>query len=438
MTVDLRLYLYVGFDNLLHVRLILSTELSWQSRCEPVYAHPRLKVLPYVLWLVLILIEQASFARSANMSPASTIFGRKFLPIKQIASNLPRTGSKRLIDDKFTLLTYNMLSPHYMWPQVYTYVSDEYKDWKYRHRLLEKELLSRYRADIMCLQELTATDYHQYWEPVIDRDFHYGSKYIAKPPPKYWKKDPSDMDGVGIFYNLNKFDYISSSSIYLNDLIGSFDLDELSYLKSKIVKLTDGAGNATGDQTLLEVLKSRNQVGLFVSLKHKDTNTFFVVVNTHLYWKYDEVKLTQCIIIMRKLAKIIKGLLVGEHGTTYNKMKVVFAGDLNSPRESSVVKFLRGEVVKYENLDIVNPMRPYLNRSIFDDVSDDLFEHTCYSGKLKGIFDYIWYHDKDFEMTKILTGAGVSRELEKSNEFGLPNQNHPSDHIPVLVEFKIV
>ncbi|QLL34051.1 hypothetical protein HG536_0F03760 [Torulaspora globosa] len=366
------------------------------------------------------------------------LFGRRLLPIKKIASNLRRNSSKTLIDDKFTLLTYNLLSPYYMWPQVYTYVPDEYKDWKYRHRLLENELLSRYRADIMCLQELTATDYYQYWEPVIDRDFNYGSKYIAKPPPQYWKREPSDMDGVGIFYNLNKFDYISSSSVYLNDLIGSFDLNELSYLKSKMVKLTDGAGNPTGEQALLEVLRNRNQVGLFVSLKHKDTGTIFVVVNTHLYWKYDEVKLTQCIIIMRRLAKIINTLLVGEHDTTYSKMKVLFAGDLNSPRDSSVVKFLRGEIVKYDNLDIANPLRPYLNRCVFEDVSADLFEHTCYSGKLKGIFDYIWYHNKDFELTKILSGADVSKELRNSNEFGLPNKNHPSDHIPVLGEFKIL
>lgn len=325
-----------------------------------------------------------------------------------------------------------------MWPQVYTYVQEEYKDWNYRHKLLEKELLHSYRADIMCLQELTARDYYQYWEKVIDRDFHYGSQFIAKNPPLYWKKQPNDMDGVGIFYNLNKFDYVSSSSIYLNDLVGTFDLNELHYLQNKIVNLTDGAGNPTGQKTLLEVLKSRNQVGLFVSLKHKDTDTIFVVVNTHLYWKYDEVKLTQCMIIMRKLSKIIRNLLIGGKDITYNKMKVVFAGDLNSARDSLVIKFLRGETVKHENLDIVNPMRPYLNRCIYDDIPDDLFVHTCYSGKLKGIFDYIWYHDKDFGLTKILTGADVSQELKNSNQFGLPNENHPSDHIPVLVEFEIL
>lgn len=400
--------------------------------------YTTLEVLQSVVWLLLILSHQASAASFAATSSIPKMFGRRFLPIKSITNSLPKSGSKRLIDDKFTFMTYNMLSPHYMWPQVYTYVPDEYKDWNYRHKLLEKEILNSYRADIMCLQELTASDYHQYWEEVIDRDFHYGSRFIAKPPPQYWQKDAKDMDGVGIFYNLNKFDYISSTSIHLNDLIGSFDLDELSYLKSKQVKLTDGAGNPKGEKTLLEILKSRNQVGLFVALKHKDTNTIFVVINTHLYWKYDEVKLTQCLIIMRKLAKIIRDLLVGEHGTTYNKMKVVFAGDLNSTRDSLLVKFLRGEVVRYENLDIVNPLRPYLNRCIYDDVSDDVFEHTCYSGKLKGIFDYIWYHDKDFELTKILTGAGVSKELEVSKQFGLPNANHPSDHIPVLVEFKIL
>lgn len=358
--------------------------------------------------------------------------------MKSISKILPKTSGARLIDDKFTLLTYNMLSPHYMWPQVYKYVPDAFKDWQFRHHLLQKEILDVYRADIMCLQELTSYDYHQYWKGIFRRDFHYGTKFIAKTPPTYWTKKVNDMDGVGIFYNLDKFEFLSSSGIYLNDLLGTFDLKEIEYLQNKNIQLTDGAGKPTEEKSLLEILKSRNQVGLFVSLKHKDTGTIFVVVNTHLYWKYDEVKITQCMVIMRKLSKIIKNLLIGEKGITYNKMKVVFAGDLNSARDSLVVKFLKGEKFELGNINIINPMRPYLNRCLFDDIPEDYYVHTCYSGKLKGIFDYIWYHDTDFELTKVLTGSDVSQELEDANQFGLPNEKHPSDHIPVLAEFQIL
>lgn len=355
--------------------------------------------------------------------------GRSFIPLRSIPQSTPGT-----MQGKLTVLTYNMLSPYYMWPQVYTYVPEKYKKWNYRHKLLEREILTLYRADIMCLQEMTSIDYQQYWRKVLWEKYHYGSKFIAKPPPGYWERPLSEMDGVSIFYDLNKFDYISSTGIYLNDLFGTFDLREQNYLEHKMVQLTDGCGNPTEKMTLSDVLKGRNQVCMFVSLRHKETNTFLIVVNTHLYWKYDEVKLTQCIIIMRRLSKIIKNLLIGVEDSTYNKVKIVFAGDMNSDTDSLVVKFLKGDPISHENLKLVNPMRPYLNRCLYDDIPKDIFVHTCFSGKLKGVFDYICYNNEDMTPSKVL---GLSKDLQQHSEMGLPNALHPSDHIPMVMEFEV-
>ncbi|KAL3234495.1 RNA exonuclease NGL1 [Nakaseomyces bracarensis] len=357
---------------------------------------------------------------------------RRFIPL---SSALAHTRPSKPV---FTLLSYNMLSPSYMWPQVYTYVPEKYKDWKYRHGLLEQELLNKYKADIMCLQELTSDDYSGFWKKALKDQMNYGSKFIAKTPPKYWTKSPDLMDGVGIFYNLDKFDFISWSGIYLNQLLGMFTNAELDYLKSREIILTDGAGNETGKDNLLQVLKNKNQVALFVSLKHKETGNVFVVINTHLYWKYDEVKLTQCMSIMRELARIIEKHLVGLENVTDDKIKILFTGDLNSTADSLVINFLKGQIVNHGNLNVINPMKPYLEHCVYDDVPKELFTHTCYSGKLKGIFDYIWYHDTDFKLRRILSGNEVSEELEAKNQFGLPNENHPSDHIPLLTEFEIL
>lgn len=367
---------------------------------------------------------------------------RRFIPITRnvspiVAPQLP-SANRVLVHDKFTLLSYNILSPCYMWPQVYTYVPDKYKDWNYRHELLEYELLNIYKADIMCIQEMTNKDYSGFWKDITKEKYHMGSQYISKTKPKYWDRGPEDLDGVGIFYNLDMFEYISSKGIYLNQLLDVFTTRELGYLSKKELTLTDGAGNPTGVSNLLDTLRNKNQVSLFVSLRHRESNTIFIVVNTHLYWKYDEVKLSQCMIIMRELSKIIDDLLVDVKGITHDKVKILFTGDLNSQRNSLVMNFLKGQILNNKSLNMINPMKPYLNRCLYDDIPEGLFEHTCYSGKLKGIFDYVWYHDTDLSLTKILTGKEVSQELVKLNQYGLPNANHPSDHIPLLAEFQIL
>ena len=129
---------------------------------------------------------------------------------------------------------------------------------------------------------------------------------------------------------------------------------------------------------------------------------------------------------------------MGVEGVTYSKVKILFSGDLNSNTDSLVVKFLKGEIVEHGQLNLQNPMRPYLNHCIYDDAPSELFDNTCYSGKLKGIFDYIWFHERDFQLNRILSGVEVSKELSSSSEFGLPNERHPSDHIPILTEMEIL
>ncbi|KAH3902895.1 RNA exonuclease SCDLUD_000490 [Saccharomycodes ludwigii] len=344
----------------------------------------------------------------------------------------------------FTFLSYNLLSPYYMWPQVYTYVPNQYKDWQYRHKLLEEELFYKYKADIMCLQELTLKDYDAFWKPTMSTKFNYGSNYINKPPPKYWEKTSQEMDGVGIFYNRDKFEFLTCHDIHLNDILGIFNYKEMEYLNNYQVTLTNAQGEAIGEKSLLKILVERNQVGLFVSLKHKESDTIFIVINTHLYWKYDPVKLTQCLILMRKLQQIIRYHLTVE-AATYSQIKTIFAGDLNSELNSKVIQFLRGNIIGLENSNakggsgftLVNPMRSYLNTCLYDMIPADAYINTCYSGKLKGIFDYIWFDKNDFGISKVLTGYGINEELNTNKQLGLPNGDHPSDHIPIWCEFEI-
>ncbi|SMN20027.1 similar to Saccharomyces cerevisiae YOL042W NGL1 Putative endonuclease, has a domain similar to a magnesium-dependent endonuclease motif in mRNA deadenylase Ccr4p [Maudiozyma saulgeensis] len=381
-------------------------------------------------------------------------FCRRFIPVKPVTSwgagkttlrelGLPGGNvTKNEIDNnRFTMLTYNILSPAYMWPQVYTYVPEKFKDWRYRHNLLERELFQTYKSDIMCLQELTIRDYNNFWKNNFLEKYKMGSEYISKTAPTYWKGEKDQLDGVGIFYNLEKFEFIHSTGIKLSEYLNNFNKHELGFLAKKQMNLTDGTGKIIGQSNLLDVLTSKNQVCLFVSLRHKPTGTAFVVINTHLYWKYDDVKLSQCMVIMRELDKIINKIKENhaKEGRPDQEIKILFTGDLNSTGDSLVINFLKGQILNTNSLNMLNPMRTNLNHCVYDDiVKENLFDYTCYSGKLKGIFDYIWYHDTDFQLTKILSGKEVTEELETHHQFGLPNETHPSDHIPLVAEFELL
>ncbi|AGO12831.1 AaceriACR277Cp [[Ashbya] aceris (nom. inval.)] len=338
---------------------------------------------------------------------------------------------------RFTLLTYNMLSPYYMWPQVYTYVPEPFKKWEYRHKLLEYELFHKYHADILCLQELTGKDYEKFWRKQMKRRMNFESQYAQKPPPAYWTRAEEEMDGVGTFYNAEKFEHVATDVEYLSDILGALTPSEKEWMAQTQVQLTDAAGRVVGKQSLKKVITQRNQVCLFVTLVHKPTGSLFVVVNTHLYWKYDEVKLAQCFVIMRRLKAIVRRLLTRE-GASYSKIKVILSGDLNSSQDTLSVRFLRGQVVKVAGLEFQNPMRSFLNGSLYDYIPKEAFDNTCYSGKIKGIFDYMWFHGRDFRLLQVLSGKEVSEELSSTAQPGLPNELHPSDHIPIYAEFEVL
>lgn len=365
-------------------------------------------------------------------------------PVAQAPPSAVIGSSSKSTNPSFSMLSYNVLSPHYMWPQVYTYVPDKYKDWSYRHRLLEKEILQTYKSDIMCLQELTMQDYYSYWKKTLKHKYGYGSRFIAKNPPTYWTKPLVEMDGVGVFYNLEMFDYLGSTSIFLNDLTGTFNSKELNYMRCRNISILNGNNEVTGQQTLYDLVLSKNQVCLFVMLKHKTSNDVFIIINTHLYWKYDEVKLTQCMIIMRKLSKIVNRLLFTAETDelNYHKIKILFSGDLNDGFGSQVMNFLKGNsIIKPDGVMLRNPMASFLNHCCYDDLPNEAaeyFDNTCYSGKLRGLFDFVWYHDTDFKLRNILSGVEVTQELNYLKQKGLPNSTHPSDHIPLRMEFEIL
>lgn len=348
---------------------------------------------------------------------------------------------------RLRISSYNILSRHYVWESVYSYLPLVFTNWRHRLDRLDhqfRDLCSI--SDIMCFQEMEYQVYKSHWEgKFITHGFD--SLFARKPMPGYWTKGANMMDGVSIFYNRDKFELLNYQRINLSDHFKSDHLFEQT-------------------KDTQERLNIRNTVALIAVLKHKVTNETIFLSNIHLYWspKHDDVKFMQTYLMTKLLQQTIlrhykataddhlSGLLMK------HKPKIVMVGDFNSEPNSMVYEFLStgkldtgkekrwvhdyGEGFTKGNI-ILNPLgcfkSPY--KELFD---KKLFTKTTYTPKFKGIIDYMWFNDGSMDcrldetsgikFTKVL--GDVDQEYLDEWE-GFPNGEFPSDHIPIYVELEL-
>jgi CCR4-NOT transcription complex subunit 6 len=96
-------------------------------------------------------------------------------PVRRVAEPVPR----RLValgppvptyvqKSRFTVLTYNILADLYTTTQQFPTSEPFALQWQYRRQLILKEL-AMYDADIVCLQEVQSTSFHEDLKPEMDR-----------------------------------------------------------------------------------------------------------------------------------------------------------------------------------------------------------------------------------------------------------------------------
>ncbi|OWB73943.1 hydrolase activity protein [[Candida] boidinii] len=346
-------------------------------------------------------------------------------------------------DNKFTVSSYNLLCRHYLWEQVYNYLPKKYTDWSYRLPLIDENLVDL-NTDIMCFQEMEYKIYKLHWELLLNDK--YDSKFIKKRKSNYWNKDEDMMDGVSIFYNKFKFELISCE--YLD-----------------FAKIIDLNNNNLFDKTndLIQRVLPRNTVGLLLILKDKRyKDKYIIITNTHLYWspKFTDVKLIHTYLLKNSIKLNIKNLENNKNLKINEKnIGLLMCGDFNSNPYSSVYNYLnynnndknlisKDEILKiFNNFNYGETTKFLQNELINDNLYDnfnlkssyrllydkDKFNKTTYTNNFKDIIDYIWYSDLNLKLIKNL---GSIDENYLSNFKGFPNKEFPSDHIPIISEFK--
>ena len=205
--------------------------------------------------------------------------------------------------------------------------------------------------------------------------------------------------------------------------------------------------------------------------------TELLVTNVHIHWDptFRDVKLVQAIMLTEELEKIIANINAGIGRLPMMKRKeigVIVCGDFNSLPDSGVVAYLTKGGIGPKHGDFQNhTYEPYSNegarnslnlRSAYSYVSqklgftqasraskdeddsdsedesvnvDPLMQFTNLTPGFQGNIDYVYYGS---EGSLVVTGAlgGLPSDYVKQL-VGLPSPHVPSDHISLLVEFKV-
>lgn len=356
--------------------------------------------------------------------------------LAQLPQNFDATKYRKWIDfntltkPKLSIMSFNLLSQHYVWKKVFGYLDQQYLDWPHYRFPLINETIAQFACDIMCFQELECLVYQNFWQKSFPLE-NYKLFYARKPSPKYWGNKPQEyMDGVGIFINSDRFDVLEHRSFNFGHYISE---------NSSLFDVTPA---------IAERVVPRNTVALLLKLRDKQTNENIFVTNTHLYWlpKFNDVKFIQTKLLLNELSRMIT-----DDGSTIEEAKVIMCGDYNSTPDLLAYKLLgRPELdveksVEFKNLDyghlfdgepvlavVKNPfsLSPAYG-PLLDHNNPESLDFTSFTKDLTAVLDHIWFSNKDFQTCKVL---GKVEEEYCETARGFPDKQFPSDHIALVSE----
>ncbi|KAI5951055.1 hypothetical protein KGF54_004129 [Candida jiufengensis] len=365
-----------------------------------------------MLWSKHTLKNSKKFMHTMVQEDYDALKYRKWIQINQSSND----------DDnnKISIMTYNLLSRHYIWKSVYEQNNPKHLNWsKHRFPLINKTI-RQLKSDIMCFQEMEYYIYKRFWSKKFPNE-KYKSFYIQKSSTQYYTNE--NTDGVGIFINTERFDILEKFEI-------NFGKEILDH-KNKYDLTKDLVGRVI----------PRNTVGLILKLYDKESNKILYVTNTHLYWspKFNDVKILQTKLLLDKLNSCRKE----------QDSAVIFLGDLNSNFNSDVIKLLKeGQLdtttsieFKTQEYGINNALinseaiieNPFNLQNVYETLfAESKLHFTSFVSRFSDVVDHIFISD-DIEINKVL-GEVDPKYCANKQVKGFPNGQFPSDHIPLVVE----
>ncbi|KAF6038036.1 PDE12 [Bugula neritina] len=349
----------------------------------------------------------------------------------------------------FRVVTYNVLADVYTESEVsrtklFSHCPASFIDYGYRKLLIAQELLE-YKADIICLQELDKKHYDNYYQPVLSR-YGYESSILLKkhqkvPPNVVAEDEESDCsgnkdtesensdeqfvtvkEGSAIFFNKAKFREIGRHNLSIAESIDS------DVLFADIMKQARTSNSIT--EKLLYHSGSSLQVTVLESVDDPTHRLCLCTIHLYFHPMAEAVRLIQTAVSLRHIQRI-KGLYESQN----HKVSTVFCGDFNSSPDRQTVQLILNRFIDqsdkvFSQDDVYKMFGLELRHTLQFSSASGFPQFTNYVPAFKECIDYIFY-----ETEHICVEFVVPMPSEAQLGGGLPNENFPSDHIPLICDF---
>lgn len=328
--------------------------------------------------------------------------------------------------DTFSILSYNTLCDMYATASMYGFTPSWALAWPYRSQIVLKELVA-YLADIICLQEVDKQSFDDVWLPkLVERGYKgiFGQKTRAKTMGEV---EARRVDGCATFYRGSKFKLVETKTLeYASYAIQKDDLKKAADIFNRVM--------------------SKDNVAIITVMEHLGTGQLVFIANTHIHWDpaFKDVKVIQSALLLEVLETVTRKYVRNAaypSCTDIKSLPLVVCGDFNSTEESGVYHlFSTGKIANHEDMHgrsygkftEEGISHNFSFQSSYSEIGELPF--TNFTPNFVEVIDYIWHTTPGLRVTGLLDK--LDPEYAK-NFVGIPNADHPSDHIPIMAEFSI-
>eukprot|EP00842_Homolaphlyctis_polyrhiza_P004934 jgi/Hompol1/5441/HPOL_001935-RA len=326
--------------------------------------------------------------------------------------------------DSFTVMCYNTLCEKYATSQSFAYTPSWALAWEYRKDLILQDILN-YNADI----EIEMGQYEDYFKEQLSQLAEYDGVFYPKSRSRTMgETERRAVDGCATMFKSSKFKLLEKHNI---------EFQQIATQRPDLRQSED----------VLNRVMIKDNITVVTYLEHRATGNRLMVANAHLYWDpaYRDVKLIQTAMIMEEMERlhsVWQKVHQPDHSQPVPTTSTLVCGDFNSLQDSGVYEFLsRGHVgadhpdfagYNYEPYSTGGLSHKLSLRSAYSHI--DVMDFTNFTPSFKGEIDYVWYTNNSLAVTGLL--SYVDRDYV-AKSVGFPNAHHPSDHIPLVVSFRV-